>query len=189
MEGTTQAWWRRVLWDRAFSWVWLLLRVYVGWEWLKAGWEKITGAEPGFWGPGVGKAMAGFWMKGAGLLTGPDGKPLPGSAHWWYRDFLMFLLNTHQQVWFSYFISISEFLVGLALILGFLTPVAAAGGALMNLNYMLAGVASVNGWMYTLTLLILLAGLNAGSLGVDRWLWPILFGRRGQATAGAGGGR
>jgi thiosulfate dehydrogenase [quinone] large subunit len=186
MEATRQVWWRRILWDRAFSWVWLLVRVYVGWEWLNAGWAKISGEEAGFWGAGAGKAMAGYWTKAAGLLVGPDGKPVPGSAFWWYRDFLKFLLATHSQVWFSYFISAAELLVGLALILGFLTPIAAAGAALMNLNYLLAGSASVNGWLYTLAILILVAGTNAGSLGVDRWLWPALFGRR-RAEAGAAG--
>ncbi|MDI3317764.1 MAG: DoxX family protein [Bacillota bacterium] len=166
----------RIFRDKAFSWVWLLVRVYIGWQWLHASWEKLH--EDVWVGAKAGTAITGYWMKAAGHLTGPDGKPLPGSAHWWYRDFLDFLINIHAGPAFSYFIVGAEMLVGLGLILGFLTPIAAAGGAFMNLNFMLAGTASSNGWMYTLTLLILLAWTNAGYLGIDRWLAPRLFERR-----------
>ncbi|MBX5465619.1 MAG: DoxX family protein [Clostridia bacterium] len=174
----------RLFRDRAYSWIWLLLRVYVGWQWLVAGWEKLH--EDVWVGAKAGTAITGFWTKGAGLLVGPDGKPVPGSAHWWYRDFLHFLINIHAGPAFSYFIVGAELLVGLGLIFGFLTPIAAAGGALMNLNFMLAGSSSSNGWLYTLALLILVAGTNAGYLGVDRWLWPRLFGRREEAEAARG---
>ena len=32
--------------DTRVAWVWLLLRLYVGYEWIMAGWEKATG---GMW--------------------------------------------------------------------------------------------------------------------------------------------
>lgn len=30
--------------DIRWSWIWLILRVYVGWEWLSAGWGKLHSA-------------------------------------------------------------------------------------------------------------------------------------------------
>jgi thiosulfate dehydrogenase [quinone] large subunit len=29
--------------DTRMAWLWLIVRVYVGYEWLTAGWEKLTG--------------------------------------------------------------------------------------------------------------------------------------------------
>jgi thiosulfate dehydrogenase (quinone) large subunit len=29
--------------DTRIAWLWLIVRVYVGYEWLTAGWEKLTG--------------------------------------------------------------------------------------------------------------------------------------------------
>jgi thiosulfate dehydrogenase [quinone] large subunit len=28
--------------DVRLSWIWLIVRLYAGYEWLKAGWEKVT---------------------------------------------------------------------------------------------------------------------------------------------------
>jgi thiosulfate dehydrogenase (quinone) large subunit len=29
----------------AAAWIWLVVRLYLGYEWLEAGWEKLTGAD------------------------------------------------------------------------------------------------------------------------------------------------
>ena len=44
--------------DTRMAWVWLIVRVYAGYEWLMAGWEKATGG----WisGDTVGKGLSGF---------------------------------------------------------------------------------------------------------------------------------
>ena len=45
--------------DTRVAWVWLLLRLYVGYQWVMAGWEKATG---GVWiGPQAGSALHGFF--------------------------------------------------------------------------------------------------------------------------------
>ena len=55
-----------------------------------------------------------------------------------------------------------RFLGGIALILGFLTGIAAVLLALLNFNYMLAWSAGVNPVYFTLAILITLAWKNAG---------------------------
>ncbi len=44
----------------------------------------------------------------------------------------------------------------------------------MNWNFMLAGSASINPLLFTLSVLIMLAWKNAGYFGLDRWLLPLL---------------
>src|SRR5690606_5234327 len=76
--------------------------------------------------------------------------------------------------WFAPLIAYSEVALGVALVLGLLTGFAAAGGAFLNFNFMLAGTASTNPVLFLLSILLLLAWQIAGYLGVDRWLLPTL---------------
>ena len=141
----------------AWSIVWLVLRMYLGWQWLHAGWGKVlgTGARP--WGP---DSILGFW-KNAVAIT-----------YDWYRVFLQFLINIKAESWFAPLIAWGELLVGIALILGVFVGIVAALGAFMNLNFMLAGVASTNPVLFLLAVLLILAWKTAGWWGLDRWLLP-----------------
>jgi hypothetical protein len=65
-------------------------------------------------------------------------------------------------------------LVGVALVLGILTGIAAFFGVLMNANYLLAGTVSSNPVLIILGALIILAWRNAGWIGLDRFLLPAL---------------
>lgn len=47
--------------DTRFAWIWLVLRLYVGWEWLTAGWEKVQ--NPAWFGGQAGSALQGFRME------------------------------------------------------------------------------------------------------------------------------
>ena len=64
--------------------------------------------------------------------------------------------------------------VGLGLLVGCLTGVAAFFGALMNMSFLLAGSASVNPVLFTLAIGLMLAWKVAGYYGVDRYLLPML---------------
>src|SRR5205823_6688784 len=88
--------------------------------------------------------------------------------------FLQLLVGERAQSWFAAVIAWSGSLVGIALILGALTAVAAGAGAIMNLNYMLAGSASLNPVLFPAALLLVLAWRSAGYVGLDRWLLPLL---------------
>jgi thiosulfate dehydrogenase [quinone] large subunit len=145
---------------------WLPIRLFVGFEWLEAGWHKVSG--PG-WLDG-GSALAGFWTKAAAQ---PEGGKAP-ITYEWYRDFINFLLAGHHETWFAPLIAFGELAVGVGLILGALTGVAAFFGAFMNMSFLLAGSASSNPIMFTFAVGLMLAWKVAGYYGIDRYLLPIL---------------
>lgn len=152
--------------DTRIAIVWLLFRLYVGYQWVLAGFEKIQ--SPTWVGPKAGVALQGF-------LTGALAKS--NGAHpdvqSWYATFLQGFV-VHNAVLFSYVISYGELLVGIALILGIFTGIAAFFGAYMNMNYLLAGTVSTNPILFMLELLLILAWRVAGWWGIDRFLLPLL---------------
>lgn len=152
--------------DTRMAVVWLVVRLYVGWEWLRAGWEKLD--NPVWVGAQAGTAVKGFLM---GALQKTAGAHPDVSG--WYGNFIeKFALN--HTVAFSYAVSWGEFLVGAALILGIFTGIAAFFGGFMNMNYLLAGTVSTNPVLLFLSLLLILAWRVAGWWGLDRYALPAL---------------
>lgn len=152
--------------NTGMAWFWLFVRIYVGWQWLEAGWGKVT--NPVWTGPDAGGALAGF-IQGALQKTGgahPD-------VQVWYASFLRDFVLPHAGAW-SQAVAYGELLVGLALILGALTGIAAFFGLFMNLNYLLAGTVSTNPVLFTLAIGLILAWRVAGYYGADRYLLPFL---------------
>jgi len=145
---------------------WLPIRIFVGFEWLLAGWEKLSGAG---WTDG-GSALLGYW-KGAVAIP-QTGKP--SITFEWYRSFLQILIDNHAQGWFGWLIALGETAVGIGILLGVLVGIAAFFGATMNMSYMLAGSASTNPILFALTVGLMLAWRVAGFYGVDRYLLPRL---------------
>lgn len=145
------------------AWIWLIVRVYVGYEWLMAGWEKLQSAA---WMQG-GAALKGYWTNAIAVPTAPARPPI---TYAWYRSFIEYLLSHQSYVWFGKLVAIGEVLVGVALILGIFVGFAAFFGGLMNFNYMLAGSASTNPVLFLLAVLLMLAWKTAGYWGLDRFL-------------------
>lgn len=152
--------------DTRMAWVWLILRVYVGWQWAVAGYEKIV--SPVWVGDKAGVALSGFL---SGALQKTSGAH-PDVALWYAQ----FLQNTvmHNAAFFSYLVAFGELAVGVGLILGLFTGIAAFFGAFMNMNYLFAGTVSVNPLLFLLELFLILAWRVAGWYGLDRWLLPLL---------------
>lgn len=150
---------------KTWPWVWLVARVYLGYEWLQAGWHKIT---DGAWMSG-GTALQKFWERAVQQPEPPARAPI---AFDWYRDFIQFLLDGGHYAWFAKVVAVGETLVGLGLLLGAFTGIAAFFGGLMNWNFMMAGAASTNPVLFTIAILLVLAWKNAGWIGLDRWLLP-----------------
>ncbi|HLS88441.1 MAG TPA: hypothetical protein VK008_02325 [Sphingobacteriaceae bacterium] len=152
---------RELMHTKRYAWLWMLLRVYVGWQWLKAGWGKV-GAEA--WKTGA--ALQGFWSNAVAV---PEGAR-PVITYDWYRAFLTFLLEGGHYTWFGPLIAWGETLVGVALIVGAFTGIAAFFGAFMNFNFMLAGTTSTNPVLFTLAVLLILGWRVAGQWGLDAYL-------------------
>ena len=106
---------------------------------------------------------------------GRTGNGQPEIAFPWYRGFIQLLVDSHAQGWFSKLIAFGELAVGIALVLGAFTGLAAAGGLLMSESYMLAGTAATNPLLALLEILLILAWKNAGDIGLDRFLLPNLI--------------
>ncbi len=166
--------------DRRVAWFWTIVRFYVGWQWLVAGVEKMTGhnIELGHWGDAptaawVFTANSGAAIKGFAqfALKGTTG-PHP-SVQGWYADFLKTWVIPHAGFW-AYLVTFGEVAVGLGLIAGCLTGIAAFFGVTMNFNYLLAGTVSTNPILGFLGILLILAWRVAGYYGVDRYLLPLL---------------
>jgi thiosulfate dehydrogenase [quinone] large subunit len=146
--------------------IWLVLRLWIGLDWFYAGFEKMVGTG---WLDG-GKSLLGFW-KGAVAVPTTGKSPI---TYTWYRDFLTGLIDAQSYSWFSWLIVLGEIAVGLGLIFGCLTAVAAFFGTLLNFSFMMAGSASSNPMMFGLTIFIILAWKNSGWWGLDRIVLPAL---------------
>lgn len=156
----------RLFKNKYFNIVWTALRIWLGYQWLSAGIEKVTGG--GWIGSTSGTAVTGF-LKGA-LAKAGGAHPAVQS---WYAEFIKNIALPNATA-FSYIVAIGEILVGISLILGALTVVGLIAGALMNLNYMLAGTTSTNPNMYTVAFILLFVGANAYTIGLDQFILPAL---------------
>jgi thiosulfate dehydrogenase [quinone] large subunit len=151
--------------------LWLLARLYLGYQWLLAGSHKVWGENRWIAVPGPdGLALKGFWERAIAIPE--QGRP-PISFDW-YREFLTFMLNHGWYGWFSWVIALGEVTVGIALIVGAFAGIAALAGAFMSFNFLMAGSASINPVMFVLALLVAFGWKTAGWIGLDRWLLPAL---------------
>jgi thiosulfate dehydrogenase (quinone) large subunit len=137
-----------------------VLRLYLGYSWLTAGWGKLTG----------GFDASGFLTNVvANPVKGPDGNMVYGG----YVSFLKNFAIPNVDI-FNTIVPIGEFLIGLGLILGCLTTAAMFFGLLMNFSFFMAGTVSHNPTDIFLGTIILFSGYNAGRYGLDRWVVPFI---------------
>ncbi|MFB9324857.1 TQO small subunit DoxD [Paenibacillus aurantiacus] len=138
-----------------------LLRLYVGWQWLDAGFHKL---KDGF--------------DAAGFLKGAIANPVVdrGTNELIYPTFTKFLEHAalpNVKI-INIVIPLGETLVGLGLIVGGLTAAAAFFGLLMNFMFLFAGTVSTNPWLIMLGGIVMIAGAGAGRFGLDYFLLPFL---------------
>jgi thiosulfate dehydrogenase [quinone] large subunit len=148
--------------DTKMAWLWLLVRVYVGWQWFHAGWEKL--GNPVWTGDKAGVAINGFLTAALQKTSGahPD-------VSVWYAWFINNVALPNTEL-LSYLVTFGEIAVGIALILGLFTGIAATFGAFMNFNYLFSGAVSINPLLLLLQFGIILAWRIAGWWGLDRWV-------------------
>lgn len=167
--------------DTRMAWLWLLIRLYVGYIWLTAGWGKLTGhsiaigsfgrpLRGGAWvfSAHSGMALKGFAMSALARASGPD--PIVQD---WYASFLRHVVLPNAGI-FAYLITFGELAVGLGLLLGIITGITALFGTFLNFNYLCAGSVSINPILIALSLFLILAWRIAGYYGIDRYLIPVV---------------
>ncbi len=147
---------------RIMGWVWAVIRILVGLQWVQAAEHKLTSDA---WMV-TGSALQGYWQKAVAI-------PAQGSApitYDWYRSFIQSLLDSGSYVWFAKLVAVGELAVGIALIIGAFVGIAAFFGALMNWNYLLAGSTSSNPILGLAAIALILAWKIAGYYGADYFL-------------------
>jgi len=135
-----------------------ILRLWLGIQWLEAGWGKVTG----------GFDSKGFLQGAIGKATGEH-----PAVQTWYASFLEGFAVPNSGL-FNVLIPWGELLVGLGLIIGLATIPALLAGAFMNLNFLLAGTTSTNPILYTAAIILLFAGSGVYYFGMDRFALPAL---------------
>ncbi|MFA1822131.1 DoxX family protein [Virgibacillus oceani] len=137
----------------------VFFRIYIGYQWMVAGYGKIAGGQFDTTG----------YLQGAVAAAGGEN---PTVQAWW-GTFLETVALPNAEL-FSFFVMWGELLVGIALILGIFTNFSALMGITMNFAFLFSGTVSTNAQMVLITVFIIAAGANAGKYGLDRWVIPFL---------------
>jgi thiosulfate dehydrogenase [quinone] large subunit len=149
------------------AWPFLALRLYTGYQWFSGAEHKVT--DPGW--TVTGEALKAFWVNAAKIPASPAKPPITFD---WYRSFLQFLIDTQSYTWFAKLVAYGELLVGIALVVGVFTGIAAFFGGLMNWNFMMAGSASTNPLLFACAVALVLGWKVAGYYGLDYFVLPAL---------------
>jgi thiosulfate dehydrogenase [quinone] large subunit len=150
------------------------VRLFLGYEWLTAGWHKLQDPK---WRE-TGEALQGFWQRAVAVPASGS----PQITYPAYRALLQYMLDHGWYTWFAKVIIAGELLVGLGILLGGLTAIAAVGGLLLNFSFIYAGSTSSNPTLILLEALIIYGWRTAGWWGLDRFLLPFLGTPWGRGT-------
>ena len=178
---------QRTLADRLFrstatAPLWLVVRLWLGFEWLTAGWDKVQASGRWF---GDAPALVGF-VQGADAKWEARAQAFghPAVHYAWFLDFLHFVAD---HAWFfGPAIVVGEVLIGLGLITGVLTRWAALAAVVLNVMYITGGSAGVNGIFLAAGVLLIAAARVSGHLGGDRFVSSWIARRRRGIGAGDG---
>jgi thiosulfate dehydrogenase [quinone] large subunit len=158
--------------SKAASVIWLIARVWLGYGWLNAGYQKLWGSEKAAFWNGGGAGVKGFATAGvAGSKAGTG-----GASYGWFAGFLHGFVIPNAS-WIAKVVTISELVIGALLILGLFTGAAAVAGLALNVIYMFSGSSGVNPAYAIVAVLLILAWRNAGYLGLDRLALPTMGNR------------
>lgn len=152
--------------DTRAGWLWLLVRLWLGYKWIDAGWHKVT--DPAW--TQSGESVLAFWTRAVAIPE--TGRP--AISFDWYRGFLQLMIDMEAQRFMGPLIAYGELLIGVALVLGLFTGIAAFFGGFLNWNFMMAGTVSTNPVLFVLAMFLVLAWKVAGYIGVDYYLLPLL---------------
>lgn len=139
--------------------VWLMLRIYLASIWMQFGISKIRGG----------------WLRDDGLSAlmeavaeGHTPAPFP-----FYEGIAGFLVETGLAGLLSLLIPLAEVAIATAFLSGVMLVPAAVCAILINLNLILAGIASINfdGRIIAMQVLLLVAWRVAGYLGLGKRAW------------------
>lgn len=163
----------------------LVARLWLGYGWLNAGYQKLFGSEKAAFWNGGGAGIKGCATAGAAGSKAGTG----GASYGWFAAFLHgFVIRTHpgsrprhpQRDRHRGNADPGP---------GLLTGLAAAAGLALNIIYMFCGSSGVNPAYAIVAVLLILAWRNAGYRSLDHFALPMLrsrYRRRPASPNGAG---
>lgn len=132
---------------------WTAMRVWLGVMWIQAGYAKIWGAEAAGFLHGNGAGVAGFAAHGT-------------PAYSWWGSFLHgFVVPNAGAI--GILVAVSEFAIGIALVAGLFTRVAALGSLALLFTYVMSGTASVCAFYAAIAIVILVMWRTSSWIGAD----------------------
>jgi thiosulfate dehydrogenase (quinone) large subunit len=133
--------------------VWTAMRVWLGVMWIQAGSAKIWGAEAAGFLHNNGAGVAGFAAHGT-------------PAYSWWGSFLHGFVVPNAGA-LGVLIALAEFSIGVALVAGLFTRVAALGSLGLLFTYVMSGTASVCAFYALFAIVILVMWRTSSWIGVD----------------------
>jgi len=130
---------------------WTAMRVWLGVMWIQAGVAKLWGAEAAAFLHGAG--VAGFATHGT-------------PAYSWWGSFLHGFVVPNAG-WIGVLVALAEFAIGIALVAGLFTRVAALGSLALLFTYVMSGTASVCAFYALFAIVILVMWRTSSWIGVD----------------------
>ena len=148
-----------------FAWLWAILRLYLGWQWLTSGWGKIWAR----WASG--ESLKGFVNNA--VKVPESGKP--PIAFDWYRDFILLMLDRGWYTWFADVIHVGRVL----------DRHRADPRRVRRHRGLFRRVSELelphgrhgrrpNGLLFAIAIVLMLAWKVAGWYGLDRWLLSLI---------------
>jgi thiosulfate dehydrogenase (quinone) large subunit len=132
---------------------WTAMRVWLGAMWIQAGSAKLWGAENPAFLHNNGAGVAGFAAHGV-------------PAYSWWGSFLHNFVVPNSG-WIAVLVAVAEFAIGVALVAGLFTRVAAVGSLVLLFTYVMSGTASVCAFYALFAIVILTMWRTASWLGID----------------------
>ncbi len=151
---------------RAWDWVkeskimavgWTAMRVWLGIMWIQAGAAKLWGAESAGFIHNNGAGVAGFAAHGTPAYT-------------WWGTFLHGFVVPNAG-WIGVLIAVAEFAIGVALVAGLFTRLAALGSLALLFTYVMSGTASVSAFYALFAIVILAMWRTSSWIGLDGLLF------------------
>jgi thiosulfate dehydrogenase (quinone) large subunit len=132
---------------------WTAMRVWLGIMWIQAGSAKLWGAENPAFLHNNGAGVAGFASHGVAAYT-------------WWGSFLNSFVVPNSG-WIAVLVAVAEFAIGVALVAGLFTRVAAIGSLALLFTYVMSGTASVCAFYALFAIVILVMWRTSSWLGID----------------------
>lgn len=148
--------------------IWLIVRLLLGWQWIDSGIGKFQDYDP--WRSGV--AVQGFAKGALGNMSGEHPSVI-GGTFGWNKAWLTYVADSGYR-WIGPVIPFAQVTIGVLLVLGLFTGIAALAGLLMNISFLLGGSAGVNP-VFAITAGALIAAWRvAGYYGLDYKVLPLV---------------